>query len=388
MSHRLRRPPQLLEPVSLALRGVPALQAPSADRARSRRAASASPMARARSPRAACSRCRSWPFPGGALIGCAAGFVNVPRIKGSHNAMKTGMLAAEAAVRGARRRPQPATSSTTTRAAFAQLLGLQGAEARAQRQAAVVEARHAWLGVPLGGLDMWLNQLLRASALLGTLKHGKPDYAHAEARRRGASRSTIPSPTACSASTGSPSVVPLQHQPRGGPAGPSASSRTRQSRSRTTCRSMTSRRSAIARPASTRSCDEDGKPIRASRSTPRTASTARPATSRTRRRTSTGSSRRRRRAELSEHVTWAAALIRPSGTFSHPLDGRRGCGGTTSPFSRCGTQWEKVADRPGEGLSPRGSPHFPPLPSSQKHRILRQQPNHLETRAARLPPRC
>jgi electron-transferring-flavoprotein dehydrogenase len=36
-------------------------------------------------------------FPGGALVGCAAGFVNLPRIKGSHNAMKTGMLAAEAA---------------------------------------------------------------------------------------------------------------------------------------------------------------------------------------------------------------------------------------------------------------------------------------------------
>jgi electron-transferring-flavoprotein dehydrogenase len=36
-------------------------------------------------------------FPGGALVGCAAGFLNVPRIKGSHNAMKTGMLAAEAA---------------------------------------------------------------------------------------------------------------------------------------------------------------------------------------------------------------------------------------------------------------------------------------------------
>ena len=36
-------------------------------------------------------------FPGGALIGCAAGFVNLPRIKGSHNAIKTGMLAAEAA---------------------------------------------------------------------------------------------------------------------------------------------------------------------------------------------------------------------------------------------------------------------------------------------------
>ncbi|MGB3724067.1 MAG: electron transfer flavoprotein-ubiquinone oxidoreductase [Pacificimonas sp.] len=36
-------------------------------------------------------------FPGGALIGCSAGFLNVPRIKGSHTAMKTGMMAAEAA---------------------------------------------------------------------------------------------------------------------------------------------------------------------------------------------------------------------------------------------------------------------------------------------------
>nr|WP_310522418.1 electron transfer flavoprotein-ubiquinone oxidoreductase [Polymorphobacter sp.] len=37
-------------------------------------------------------------FPGGALIGCSAGFLNVPRIKGSHTAMKSGMMAAEAAV--------------------------------------------------------------------------------------------------------------------------------------------------------------------------------------------------------------------------------------------------------------------------------------------------
>jgi electron-transferring-flavoprotein dehydrogenase len=37
-------------------------------------------------------------FPGGALIGCTAGFLNVPRIKGSHTAMKSGMLAAEAAI--------------------------------------------------------------------------------------------------------------------------------------------------------------------------------------------------------------------------------------------------------------------------------------------------
>lgn len=36
-------------------------------------------------------------FPGGCLIGCSAGFLNVPKIKGTHNAMKSGMLAAESA---------------------------------------------------------------------------------------------------------------------------------------------------------------------------------------------------------------------------------------------------------------------------------------------------
>lgn len=36
-------------------------------------------------------------FPGGCLIGCCAGFLNVPKIKGTHNAMKSGMLAAESA---------------------------------------------------------------------------------------------------------------------------------------------------------------------------------------------------------------------------------------------------------------------------------------------------
>lgn len=37
-------------------------------------------------------------FPGGCLIGCTAGFLNVPKIKGTHNAMKSGMLAAESAI--------------------------------------------------------------------------------------------------------------------------------------------------------------------------------------------------------------------------------------------------------------------------------------------------
>ena len=45
-------------------------------------------------------------FPGGALIGCDAGFMNVPRIKGSHNAMLSGMMAAEAAAAALARRPR------------------------------------------------------------------------------------------------------------------------------------------------------------------------------------------------------------------------------------------------------------------------------------------
>ena len=60
------------------------------------RAAGASATARARSTRAGCNRFPKLVFPGGALIGDAAGFVNVPKIKGTHTSMKTGMLAAEA----------------------------------------------------------------------------------------------------------------------------------------------------------------------------------------------------------------------------------------------------------------------------------------------------
>jgi electron-transferring-flavoprotein dehydrogenase len=50
-------------------------------------------------------------FPGGALIGCSAGFLNVPKIKGSHNAMKTGMLAAEAAFGALKAYPEAFRSS-------------------------------------------------------------------------------------------------------------------------------------------------------------------------------------------------------------------------------------------------------------------------------------
>ncbi|HEY0266067.1 MAG TPA: electron transfer flavoprotein-ubiquinone oxidoreductase [Rhizomicrobium sp.] len=113
-------------------------------------------------------------FPGGALIGCAAGFVNLPRIKGSHNAMKTGMLAAEAA-----------SAALKTGRAGDTLSGYDAAYARswvAGDLAAVRNAKPLWsrlgtlLALPLIGLDLWTNQLFGLS-LFGTLRHGEPDFA-------------------------------------------------------------------------------------------------------------------------------------------------------------------------------------------------------------------
>ncbi|MBX3507999.1 4Fe-4S dicluster domain-containing protein [Parvibaculum sp.] len=112
-------------------------------------------------------------FPGGALIGCSAGFVNVPRIKGSHNAMLTGIMGAEAAFEAVKD-------------------GRQGDELSAYPEAyekspvykdlkRVRNVKPLWsklgtfLGIGLGGIDMWMNNL--GIGLPFTLKHGKPDYA-------------------------------------------------------------------------------------------------------------------------------------------------------------------------------------------------------------------
>ena len=80
-------------------------------------------------------------FPGGALIGCSAGFVNVPRIKGSHNAVLSGMLAAEKladAIAGGRANDEPVEIENSWRDTDI------GTDLKrcAQCQAAVVEARH------------------------------------------------------------------------------------------------------------------------------------------------------------------------------------------------------------------------------------------------------
>jgi len=116
-------------------------------------------------------------FPGGALIGCTAGFMNVPRIKGSHNAMKTGMLAAEAAFAalGEGRSHDTLDSYETAYRASHVYKDLK----RVRNVKPLWSRFGTILGVGLGGIDMWMNQLFGFS-LFGTLKHGKADYATLE----------------------------------------------------------------------------------------------------------------------------------------------------------------------------------------------------------------
>jgi electron-transferring-flavoprotein dehydrogenase len=112
-------------------------------------------------------------FPGGALIGCAAGFMNVPRIKGSHNAILSGMLAAEdvaAALKAGRRNDELADYEAAWRSSAI------GADLWKVRNAKPLWSRFGTaLGIPLGGLDMWTNTA--GFSLFGTLGHGKPDCA-------------------------------------------------------------------------------------------------------------------------------------------------------------------------------------------------------------------
>jgi electron-transferring-flavoprotein dehydrogenase len=112
-------------------------------------------------------------FPGGALMGCAAGFMNVPRIKGSHNAMLSGMLAAEhvaAALKGGRANDELADYETAWRSSAI------GTDLWKVRNAKPLWSRFGTLfGIAFGGLDMWTNTA--GFSLFGTLGHGKPDWA-------------------------------------------------------------------------------------------------------------------------------------------------------------------------------------------------------------------
>ena len=118
-------------------------------------------------------------FPGGALIGCAAGFVNVPRIKGVHNAMGSGMLAAEhvaAALAAGRANDELIDYENAWRGSAV------GKDLHKVRNVKPLWSKFGTIiGVALGGFDMWCNTL--GFSLFGTLKHGKRDAKTLDAAR-------------------------------------------------------------------------------------------------------------------------------------------------------------------------------------------------------------
>ncbi|WP_150524439.1 electron transfer flavoprotein-ubiquinone oxidoreductase [Roseibium sediminis] len=111
-------------------------------------------------------------FPGGLIMGCSAGFVNVPRIKGSHNAMLSGMLAAEE-VMAALGRGEEHTELANYNTAWRE--SEIGKDLKTVRNVKPLWSKLGTVaGVMLGGLDMWTNELFGFS-FFGTMKHGKSD---------------------------------------------------------------------------------------------------------------------------------------------------------------------------------------------------------------------
>ena len=110
-------------------------------------------------------------FPGGALIGCAAGFVNVPRIKGSHTAMKSGMLAAEsaaAAIASGAEHTELADYDAAVRSSWI------AKELQQVKNAQPAVAKFGGeVGTIVAGVDMWMRQLKIGLPI--SMKH-EPDY--------------------------------------------------------------------------------------------------------------------------------------------------------------------------------------------------------------------
>ena len=110
-------------------------------------------------------------FPGGALLGCAAGMVNVPRIKGNHNAMLSGMAAAEAAIEAIK-----AGRGGDLLGGYDDAVrkGEVGADLKKVRNVKPLWSKYGLLAsLGIGGMDMWMNTF--GAGILGTMHHGKSD---------------------------------------------------------------------------------------------------------------------------------------------------------------------------------------------------------------------
>jgi electron-transferring-flavoprotein dehydrogenase len=112
-------------------------------------------------------------FPGGALIGCAAGFVNVPRIKGTHNAMKSAMLAAESAFDAIVAGSEGEVELASYEEAFNNSWIYKDLHKVRNARPALAKFGAKW-GTLYAGFDMWMNTIGLGS-LMPTLKHVHKD---------------------------------------------------------------------------------------------------------------------------------------------------------------------------------------------------------------------
>lgn len=118
-------------------------------------------------------------FPGGALIGCSAGFVNVPRIKGNHNAMLTGLMAADAAF-DAVSAGREGDMLDAYEAAY-HSSGVKRELFKARNVKPLWSKFGTRIGaIALGGIELWMNQIMPGLSFFGTMKHGKTDAAATE----------------------------------------------------------------------------------------------------------------------------------------------------------------------------------------------------------------
>ena len=171
-------------------------------------------------------------FPGGALLGCAAGMVNVPRIKGSHNAMLSGIAAAQAAfaaITAGRAHDKLSDYETAVRS---------GEIARDLKR--VRNVKPYWskfgtrIGIALGAIGH-VAQHADPRRLGYTLKHGKTD-AEATGKAKRFAPIAYPKPDGKLTFDRLTNVAVLGHEPRGRPAGPPQARRSLRSGARKSAR--------------------------------------------------------------------------------------------------------------------------------------------------------
>ena len=111
-------------------------------------------------------------FPGGLLIGCSGGLVNVPRIKGNHNAMMSGISAAEITCKAIK---EGLKNTELSEYDAAIKNGKVGADLKPVRNVKPIWSRFGLLAsLIVGGIDMWIANIFGIN-ILGTMKHGKSD---------------------------------------------------------------------------------------------------------------------------------------------------------------------------------------------------------------------